>query len=45
MRAAAIGVEYDGVTVGSYVADLLVEDTVLMNVNARLEIMRRANGF
>jgi len=26
----AIGVEYDGVTVGSYVADLLVENAVLV---------------
>ena len=30
----AIGVEYDGVSVGSYVADLLVENAVLMEIKA-----------
>ena len=30
----AIGVEYDGVTVGTYVADLLVENAVLVEVKA-----------
>ena len=30
----AIGVEYDGVTVGTYVADLLVEDAVLVEIKA-----------
>jgi GxxExxY protein len=28
----AIGVEYDGITVGTYVADLLVEDAVLVEI-------------
>ena len=30
----AIGVEYDGVTVGSYVADVLVENTILVEIKA-----------
>jgi GxxExxY protein len=30
----AIGVEYDGVTVGTYVADLLVENAVLVEIKA-----------
>src|SRR5579864_4875387 len=30
----AIGVKYDGVTVGAYVADLLVENAVLVEVKA-----------
>jgi GxxExxY protein len=30
----AIGVEHDGVTVGSYVSDLLVENTVLVEIKA-----------
>ena len=30
----AIRVEYDGVTVGSYVADLLVENTILVEIKA-----------
>ena len=30
----AIGVEYDGVTVGRYVADLLVEDAVMVEIKA-----------
>src|SRR5258708_21645107 len=30
----AIGVEYDGVTVGAYVADLLVENAVLVEIKA-----------
>jgi len=30
----AIGVEYDGVTVGTYVADLLVENALLVEIKA-----------
>jgi len=30
----AIGVEYDSVTVGAYVADLLVENAVLVEIKA-----------
>lgn len=30
----AIAVEYDGVTVGAYVADLLVENAVLVEIKA-----------
>ena len=33
-RQIAIGVEYDGVTVGAYVADLLVENAVLVEIKA-----------
>jgi hypothetical protein len=34
LHSPAIGVEYDGVTVGSYVAGLLVEDSVLVEIKA-----------
>ena len=30
----AIAVEYDGITVGTYAADLLVEDAVLVEIKA-----------
>ena len=33
-RQIAIGVEYDGVIVGAYVADLLVENAVLVEIKA-----------